>query len=60
MNDQQISAIKCAFADLCGSLQAFNQMDIFVHDWDSHRESIQDLSDSFGDFLDPIPDGLCD
>ena len=50
MNEQQISAIKCALADLQGALQAFQQMDIHAHDWDAHALSIDDLLTEF-DFL---------
>jgi hypothetical protein len=50
MNEQQIAAIKCAFADLQGALQAFNQMDTHAHDWEAHAMSIDDLLNAF-DFL---------
>lgn len=50
MNEQQITAIKCAFADLQGAIQAFQQMDMHAHDWDAHAMSIDDLINAF-DFL---------
>jgi hypothetical protein len=50
LSKKQITAIKCAFADLQGALQAFNQMDIHAHDWDAHAMSIDDLLNAF-DFL---------
>ena len=46
----QISAIRCAFADLLGAWQAVKlQADPFAHDWDAHMESIRDLADAFPD-----------
>lgn len=51
MNEQQITAIKCAFADLQGAIQAFQQMDMHAHDWDAHAMSIDDLINAF-DFLE--------
>lgn len=51
MTDSQKFAIECAFADLLGALQAYQQSDMHVHDWDAHRQSIMDLAESF-DFID--------
>ena len=45
MNDAQISAIRCALADLSGALQAHQQGDI--HDWRAHQLSIDELIDAF-------------
>lgn len=50
MNEEQILAIRCACADLIGSLQARNQTDIEVHDWKAHELSIDELINTF-DFL---------
>jgi hypothetical protein len=47
----QRCAIECAFADLIGAYQAYQQSDIHVHDWDAHRQSIIDLAECF-DFID--------
>ena len=47
----QRCAITCAFADLIGALQAYQQNDMHVHDWDAHRQSIIDLAECF-DFID--------
>jgi hypothetical protein len=55
MNKEQIQAIKCAYADLCGALEAHNQMDIEAHDWDAHRETIIEIKNAF-DFIEPISD----
>lgn len=51
MTTSQLCAIQCAFADLIGALQAHQQNDIHVHDWDAHRQSILDLAECF-DFID--------
>lgn len=53
MTKSQRFAIECAFADLVGAYQAHLQGDIFVHDWDAHRQSIQDLIECF-DFIDEV------
>jgi len=53
MTQEQIDAIKCAYADLVGALQARNQMDIEVHDWKAHLLSIEELENAF-DFIEPV------
>lgn len=52
MTEEQIRAIKCAYADLVGALQARNQLDIEVHDWKSHSETIAELEKAFN-FIEP-------
>lgn len=47
MIDVQISAIRCALADLSGALQAHQQGDSNIHDWEAHQLSIDDLIDAF-------------
>lgn len=37
-----LDALKCALADLEGSLQAHEQMDRLVHDWEAHQQSIDE------------------
>ena len=37
--------LECALADLQGSLQAYEQGDIHVHDWKAHKQSIQEIED---------------
>lgn len=54
MNAEQIIAIKCAYADLVGALQAHNQQEITVHDWEAHYQTIRDLEDVFSDLIDPV------
>lgn len=51
MNDDQILAVKCALADLQGSLQAKQQLDIYAHDWKAHKQTIDELIAAF-DFLE--------
>lgn len=53
MNEAQILAVRCAYADLVGALQARNQMDIEVHDWKTHLQTIIDLENIF-DFIEPV------
>lgn len=47
LSKQQEVAIKCAIADLIGSLQAKNDLDFFSHDWEAHLETISDIADAF-------------
>jgi hypothetical protein len=42
-----MQAIRCAHADLVGALQAHQQMDYNVHDWDAHQDSIVELEQAF-------------
>lgn len=48
MNPEQMFAIKCAYADLQGSLEDFKKgnHDSF-HDWDAHLITIQGLETTF-------------
>ena len=46
--DELIQAAKCALADLQGSLYAYEQMNTHDHDWDAHRQSIDELNDALG------------
>lgn len=54
MSPEQIQAIKCAYADLVGALQSYNQYETTVHDWEAHLQSIHDLEKAFS-FIEPIP-----
>jgi hypothetical protein len=58
MTNEQVIAIKCAFADLCGALQAFQQNDIHTHDWEAHLESIEDLVKQFPNIDLELPDDI--
>jgi hypothetical protein len=51
LSTAQRTAIQCAFADLVGAYQAYQQSDMHVHDWDAHFQSILDLAECF-DFVD--------
>lgn len=42
MNKEQTQALRCAFADLIGSLH-----NTIEHDWKAHAESIEDLIRAF-------------
>lgn len=54
MTKDQIIAIKCAYSDLVGVLQCYNQCITDGHDWRSHLETIKDLEKQFT-FLEEIP-----
>ena len=53
MTKDQILAVKAAYADLVGALQARNQLDIEVHDWDAHCLTIDELEKAFK-FIEPV------
>ena len=50
---KQQDAVKCAYLDLVGALQARNQGDVEVHDWRSHLLTIEELEEAF-DFISPV------
>jgi hypothetical protein len=47
LTEDQLAAIKCAHADLQGSLQAWESSDPFMHDWKAHQLSIDELEAAF-------------
>ena len=53
MNAEQITAIQCAFADLQGAYQAYEQGNMHLHDWKAHALTIQEMSEQFS-FLDEL------
>lgn len=60
LTENQIRTIKCAYADLVGSLQSRNSIDIEGHDWKSHRETIHELEVFFSEFITPVENLLED
>jgi hypothetical protein len=48
MTEQQLLAVRCALADLCGALQAHEGRDTWLHDWDAHLQTIEELATAFG------------
>lgn len=56
MNDKQKLAIRTALADLIDSLQAKNDLNFFVHDWEGHLQSINDLVEAFPDLTNDYVD----
>ena len=48
MTEKQMSVLRCALADLCGALQAHEGRDTWLHDWDAHLLTIQELAETFG------------
>jgi len=47
MTKKQDFAARCALADLCGALQAYQQGDMDLHDWDAHKQTIEDLAEAY-------------
>jgi hypothetical protein len=51
LTEDQINAIRCAYYDLVGALQAYDSMDYSFHDWKGHRLSIDELQTAFFDII---------
>lgn len=51
MTENQVQAIKCAYADLIGALETFQNGTYDEHDWKAHQLSIKELKKAFK-FLD--------
>lgn len=47
LSNEQALAIKCAYADLKGSLEAHEKGDRMAHDWKAHAETLQELAEAF-------------
>jgi hypothetical protein len=54
MTAEQITALKCAYADLVGALQAHNQQDMSAHDWEAHYQTIRELEAAFPAEIEPV------
>ena len=58
LTDAQITAIRCAHADLAGVYQCAirdgNGGADNGHDWKAHRETIEELEQAFPDLLEPV------
>jgi hypothetical protein len=51
-SEEQALAIRCAYADLLGALEAHEQGDSHLHDWKAHALSIQELGNAFPNILE--------
>lgn len=47
MSDKQMLAIRCAYADLVGALEAHEMMDSAMHDWKAHKLTIEEMKEVF-------------
>jgi hypothetical protein len=47
LNDNQKLVIKCAYADLLGALQNYEQGSYAYHDWDAHKQTLEELISLF-------------
>ena len=55
MGEDEISAIKCAYADLVGAYQAVKKdKDPWCHDWSGHKTSIHALEEHFGQYIEIV------
>jgi hypothetical protein len=52
MTEVQILAIKCAYADLLGALQNYEQGTFSDHDWDAHKLTLDEMVMAFPEILD--------
>jgi hypothetical protein len=51
MTDTQKSALRCAYLDLKGSLEAMEMADPLSHDWKAHMLSICEIEQHFADVI---------
>ena len=57
LNDTQISIIRCAFLDLCGALEAQEDLGGHEqHDWESHAQTIEEMVEQFPTLNLEVPD----
>lgn len=47
MTDKERTIIRCAYADLQGSLDAYLSMDTHQHDWKAHKLTLQEMLEEF-------------
>lgn len=52
MTEEQVKAIKCAYADLLGALQNYEQGTCSDHDWEAHKLTLEEMQTAFPDILD--------
>lgn len=52
MTQEQINAIRCAYLDLQGALEAIN--DPYAHDWREHQRTIDELARAFEGILSDL------
>jgi hypothetical protein len=57
LNESEMTALRCAFADLIGAVQAYKQGDYTAHDWKAHIQTIEEMKAAFP-FLDDIPEDI--
>jgi hypothetical protein len=46
---ETIHLLRCALADLQGSMQAKNNCDIHSHDWEAHQTTIDEIEEFLND-----------
>jgi hypothetical protein len=51
MTDTQRSALRCAYLDLKGALEAIEMADPLAHDWKAHKLSIGEIEKHFADIV---------
>ena len=56
MTIKQKRAIRCAYLDLIGAEQVWEQNDIYAHDWKAHKLTIEELEEAF-EFLVQVGKG---
>jgi len=52
MTQEQINAVRCAYLDLQGALEAMN--DPHAHDWREHQRTIDELATAFEGVLSDL------
>lgn len=51
MTDTQKSALRCAYLDLKGALEAAEMADTHLHNWKAHKQSIDEIETHFADIV---------
>jgi hypothetical protein len=47
LTEQQITLLRCVYADLKGAKEAHDSWDSSIHDWGGHAKSIEEMEKEF-------------
>jgi hypothetical protein len=54
MTKDQLAAVRCAYLDLLGALEAQQAADMHSHDWGAHWETIKEMETAFAVEIDDL------
>jgi hypothetical protein len=46
---ETIHLLRCALADLQGAMQAYDEDNLYLHDWEAHQTTIDDIEEFLND-----------